>query len=322
MPDGSHIVLQEARRRLRPDRAATALFRVLEAGRREQRLVTGLIYVDPATQALRRGVDPRRRAARVAAARPGAAAEARARRDHGADADREGHRGAGRRRLSRSHAFSLAARSPRERVANALQTVLRRLPRPRLVPDRRRRRGRGRRSLARHRGLPRRGQGARAHDPLGARDASPRRLRLRTPRAGGEAPARRSRSARVPRPSTHIARCAMATSCASGTSDSRARDAGAHAREPSFLVYEHAGDERPSAVLTGDTMFVGDVGRVDILSSRLPVEELAGMMYDSLHDKLLTLPTTMRVYPPTARARCAGRASARRAGARSDASGR
>ena len=65
----------------------------------------------------------------------------------------------------------------------------------------------------------------------------------------------------------------------------------------SFLVYEGAPDGRPWAVLTGDTLFVGDVGRVDILSSRLPVVELAGMMYDSLHGKLLTLPDDTRVYP-------------------------
>ena len=65
----------------------------------------------------------------------------------------------------------------------------------------------------------------------------------------------------------------------------------------SFIVYEHADDPQPWAVLTGDTLFVGDVGRVDILSSRLPVVELAGMMYDSLHRKLLTLPDETRVYP-------------------------
>ena len=65
----------------------------------------------------------------------------------------------------------------------------------------------------------------------------------------------------------------------------------------SYLVYEHAGDGSPWAVLTGDTLFVGDVGRVDILSSRLPVTELAGMMYDSLHGKLLRLPDDTRVYP-------------------------
>jgi len=65
----------------------------------------------------------------------------------------------------------------------------------------------------------------------------------------------------------------------------------------SFLVYERPGEEKPWAVLTGDTLFVGDVGRVDILSSRLPVTELAGLMYDSLHGKLLRLPDDTRVYP-------------------------
>ncbi len=65
----------------------------------------------------------------------------------------------------------------------------------------------------------------------------------------------------------------------------------------SFLIYERAGDPLPWGVLTGDTLFVGDVGRVDILSSRLPVLELAGLMYDSLHQKLLPLPDDTRVYP-------------------------
>ena len=65
----------------------------------------------------------------------------------------------------------------------------------------------------------------------------------------------------------------------------------------SFVVHERPGDEKPWAVLTGDTLFVGDVGRVDILSSRLPVTELAGLMYDSLHQKLLKLPDDTRVYP-------------------------
>ncbi|HTS89919.1 MAG TPA: rhodanese-like domain-containing protein [Gemmatimonadales bacterium] len=64
----------------------------------------------------------------------------------------------------------------------------------------------------------------------------------------------------------------------------------------SFLIYERSGDA-PWGVLTGDTLFVGDVGRVDILSSRLPVQELAGLMYDSLHQKLLVLPDETRVYP-------------------------
>jgi glyoxylase-like metal-dependent hydrolase (beta-lactamase superfamily II)/rhodanese-related sulfurtransferase len=65
----------------------------------------------------------------------------------------------------------------------------------------------------------------------------------------------------------------------------------------SFLIFEHAGDAKPWGVLTGDTLFVGDVGRVDILSSRLPVQELAGLMYDTLHGKLLELPDETRVFP-------------------------
>ena len=64
----------------------------------------------------------------------------------------------------------------------------------------------------------------------------------------------------------------------------------------SFLIFEDPGATRPWGVLTGDTLFVGDVGRVDILSSRLPVGDLAGMMYDSLQ-KLLKLPDETRVYP-------------------------
>ena len=65
----------------------------------------------------------------------------------------------------------------------------------------------------------------------------------------------------------------------------------------SFLIFDQPGDTQPWGVLTGDTLFVGDVGRVDILSSRLPVADLAGLMYDSLHQKLLTLPDETRVYP-------------------------
>jgi glyoxylase-like metal-dependent hydrolase (beta-lactamase superfamily II)/rhodanese-related sulfurtransferase len=79
----------------------------------------------------------------------------------------------------------------------------------------------------------------------------------------------------------------------------------------SFLVYEREGDDKPWAVLTGDTLFVGDVGRVDILSSRLPVTELAGMMYDSLHAKLLRLPDDTRVYPAHGAGSLCGRSISR-----------
>jgi len=66
----------------------------------------------------------------------------------------------------------------------------------------------------------------------------------------------------------------------------------------SVVVYEHGTDEVPYGVLTGDALFVGDVGRPDLLSSvGVSAEELAGQLYRSLHDKLLTLPDVTRVYP-------------------------
>jgi glyoxylase-like metal-dependent hydrolase (beta-lactamase superfamily II) len=67
----------------------------------------------------------------------------------------------------------------------------------------------------------------------------------------------------------------------------------------SLLVYdpEHS-DERPYAVLTGDTLFIGDVGRPDLRASLgWSAEELASMLYDSLHEKLAPLPDDTLVYP-------------------------
>lgn len=66
----------------------------------------------------------------------------------------------------------------------------------------------------------------------------------------------------------------------------------------SVVVYAHAGDDTPYGVLTGDALFIGDVGRPDLLASiGFTREELADMLYDSLHDKLMTLPDATRVYP-------------------------
>ncbi|MGE0221109.1 MBL fold metallo-hydrolase, partial [Mycolicibacterium sp.] len=66
----------------------------------------------------------------------------------------------------------------------------------------------------------------------------------------------------------------------------------------SIVVYEHPGDEVPYGVLTGDALFIGDVGRPDLLASiGFSREELADKLYDSLHDKLMTLPDATRVYP-------------------------
>ncbi len=50
------------------------------------------------------------------------------------------------------------------------------------------------------------------------------------------------------------------------------------------------------AVLTGDTLFIGDVGRPDLAEGYTP-QQLAGALYDSLHNKLLTLPDEVLVYP-------------------------
>ncbi|MGO4884579.1 MAG: MBL fold metallo-hydrolase [Bryobacteraceae bacterium] len=52
----------------------------------------------------------------------------------------------------------------------------------------------------------------------------------------------------------------------------------------------------PYAVLTGDTLFIGDVGRPDLAPDHTP-QQLAALLYDSLHQKLLTLPDDVRVYP-------------------------
>jgi len=65
----------------------------------------------------------------------------------------------------------------------------------------------------------------------------------------------------------------------------------------SVLVVDRSVSEVPKAVLTGDTLFIGDVGRPDLLGARMSAQELAGMLYDSLHGKLLALPDSVEVYP-------------------------
>ena len=66
----------------------------------------------------------------------------------------------------------------------------------------------------------------------------------------------------------------------------------------SIVVWEHADDPEPYGVLTGDTLFIGDVGRPDLLASiGFTGNELAEHLYDSLHNKLLPLPDATRVYP-------------------------
>ena len=62
-----------------------------------------------------------------------------------------------------------------------------------------------------------------------------------------------------------------------------------------FLLQDENGKDH--CVFTGDTLFVGDVGRPDLLDGVMTKEELAGMMYDSLHNKLLPLADEVTVYP-------------------------
>jgi glyoxylase-like metal-dependent hydrolase (beta-lactamase superfamily II)/rhodanese-related sulfurtransferase len=67
----------------------------------------------------------------------------------------------------------------------------------------------------------------------------------------------------------------------------------------SILVFDRATNpDAPAAVLTGDTLFVGDVGRPDLRAALgWSATELGGMLYDSLHRKLLALPDSSLVYP-------------------------
>jgi hydroxyacylglutathione hydrolase len=69
-----------------------------------------------------------------------------------------------------------------------------------------------------------------------------------------------------------------------------------HTVESSCYLVRDA-DGRPDALFTGDTLFVGDVGRPDLSSGNLSREELAGLLYDSLHQKILPLPDDLNIYP-------------------------
>jgi glyoxylase-like metal-dependent hydrolase (beta-lactamase superfamily II)/rhodanese-related sulfurtransferase len=66
----------------------------------------------------------------------------------------------------------------------------------------------------------------------------------------------------------------------------------------SILVIDTAISERPQKVLTGDTLFIGDVGRPDLAGAKgFTSEQMAGMLYDSLHEKLLSLDDSVEVFP-------------------------
>lgn len=71
-----------------------------------------------------------------------------------------------------------------------------------------------------------------------------------------------------------------------------------HTPESTCYVVNSNDQTAPHAVLTGDTLFIGDVGRPDLMSSvGVTAEDLAGELYDSVHTKLLSLPDETIVYP-------------------------
>ncbi len=62
-----------------------------------------------------------------------------------------------------------------------------------------------------------------------------------------------------------------------------------------YLLYDESG--KAYAIFTGDTLFVGDVGRPDLSSGGLSSEDLAGIMYDSIQNKIMPLADDIVVYP-------------------------
>ncbi len=69
-----------------------------------------------------------------------------------------------------------------------------------------------------------------------------------------------------------------------------------HTPEGISIVVENA--DEPRKILTGDTLFIGDGGRPDLVGSKgFSAAQMAGFLYDSLHEKILTLPDETEVYP-------------------------
>jgi len=63
-----------------------------------------------------------------------------------------------------------------------------------------------------------------------------------------------------------------------------------------ILMNDRGEPDRPAVVFTGDTLFVGDVGRPDLSATHTP-QQLAAILYQSLHEKLLTLPDDTQIFP-------------------------
>ena len=72
-----------------------------------------------------------------------------------------------------------------------------------------------------------------------------------------------------------------------------------HTPEGITIIAEDTADpSAPAKMFTGDTLFIGDVGRPDLIGSKgFTAAEMGGMLYDSLHDKLLGFPDDTEIYP-------------------------
>lgn len=74
------------------------------------------------------------------------------------------------------------------------------------------------------------------------------------------------------------------------------RETPGHTPEGITIIAEEDGS--PPKVFTGDTLFIGDVGRPDLVGSKgFTSEQMASMLYDSLHEKILPLPDDAEIYP-------------------------
>lgn len=97
-----------------------------------------------------------------------------------------------------------------------------------------------------------------------------------------------------------IETCADGDVISLGTVELEVRETPGHTPESISVVIwpEGRGRGEPYGVMTGDTLFIGDVGRPDLLGGfGVTADELGRQLYHSLRDRLMTLPDDTRVYP-------------------------
>ena len=71
-----------------------------------------------------------------------------------------------------------------------------------------------------------------------------------------------------------------------------------HTPESICILAKDSADENPAKLFSGDTLFIGDVGRPDLVGSKgFSDKEMAALMYDSLHQKVLKLPDEVELFP-------------------------